>query len=274
MPQLPQRNELLLLEPLKDAGEVSPVRAAGLAAKSKELLRVHMKRLESTEAELATNLGRHRDEREASLPVGEMTSAGARRLAKQLLERDISKFSSNARRAAVAKTEVDRTEQLKKLGALEAQAKSLVRLYNSAPTVLSRHGLGSSERDKFANQLRGAGATELLDAAQFAISTGNRTLAAVVLQLNGRLEKSDRRFAGPKLADIMVGEEVQEVRRNLDAVVGAVSDALARDRSFRLGQPLSAIHRIKSGLTSRALNPETDTHEKIGRALRGKGELK
>ena len=98
---MPQTNELLQLDPIKDASEVRPERAAGLAAKSKELLNVYTKRLEATESELEANLGRHRAEREAAIPSGESVSAEARRLSKQIVEREISKFSSDARRAAV-----------------------------------------------------------------------------------------------------------------------------------------------------------------------------
>ncbi len=81
----------------------------------------------------------------------------------------------------------EREERLKNLIELEAKVRTLEKLYGSPQTVLAGAGLGSIERGRYMTQLAAARPTELTDAARWAIATGDRSLAAAVMTLNGRL---------------------------------------------------------------------------------------
>ncbi len=112
-------------------------------------------------------------------------------------------------------------------------------------------GLGSPERDAYVNQLRGAGPTELAAAARLALATGDRALAAAVMQLNGNVPKRERLFSAGELAEAVVGDEVRTARERLAQVRGAVQRAFNENRAFERGQRLNPTTRIADGLRAR-----------------------
>ena len=77
---------------------------------------------------------------------------------------------------------------------------------------------------------------ELAAAARWAIATENKALAATCMQLVGRIPKRERLFSPAELADVVVGEEVGQVRRHLKSVRASVQRALNQNRSFERGK--------------------------------------
>lgn len=147
-------------------------------------------------------------------------------------------------------TEAERTKRLKELLAIEAQASKLAPLFESPVQMLSRMGLGSAERSRYSEQLRGAGPRELKNYAEWARYKGDRILAAAVLSRVDTLPTKSRPFKATEFASSIVGEEFELTKKAIERIRVAAQRAVNANRDFERGKENIAA-KISVGLARR-----------------------
>jgi len=175
------------------------------------------------------------------------TDPGVRQIVKQT-NRNATKREARAYRRTLAESsEGERRERLKALLAIDAEAGKLGPLFESPVQMLSRMGLGSPERSRYHEQLRDAGPRELQNYADWARHTGDRILAAAVLNRLDTLPTTSRPFKAAEFATSIVGEEFQATKKALERIRVAVQRAVNANRDFERGR-IDATAKISMGL--------------------------
>jgi hypothetical protein len=182
--------------------------------------------------------------------LGSETDPGVRKIVKQANRNAARREARQYHRNLVASTEGERTERLKALLAIDAEATKLGPLFESPVQMLSRMGLGSPERDRYQNQLRDAGPRELQNHAEWARYKGDRILAAAVLSRLDTLPATSRPFKATEFATSIIGEDFQATRKAIERIRQAAQRAVNANRDFERGRT-DAVAKISMGLARR-----------------------
>lgn len=126
------------------------------------------------------------------------------------------------------------------------------RAYPSPVAMLATSGLGSAERSRYAEQLRGAGPAQVATVAAQAIMRGDRVLAAAVLDRLDQLPNKARPFSAQELADKMVGDDHRELMGRVKQARLSLDRARAADRELQLGAN-NSLSKISRGLRAKEL---------------------
>ena len=175
-----------------------------------------------------------------------------RQVVKQAARNQAQREAREYRGDLAAGTEAERTKRLKELLAIEAQASKLAPLFESPVQMLSRMGLGSAERSRFHEQLRGAGPRELKNYADWARFKGDRILAAAVLSRLDTLPSKNRPFKAVEFAMAIVGEEFELTKKAIGRIRVAAQRAVNVNRDFERGR-VNTTAKISIGLARRAV---------------------
>jgi hypothetical protein len=182
--------------------------------------------------------------------LGSQPDPDVRQIIKQANRNAAKREARQYRRELASGTETERTERLKQLLAIEAEAGKLAPLFESPVQMLGRMGLGSPERDRYHNQLRDAGPRELQNHADWARYKGDRILAAAVLSRLDTLPAGHRPFKATEFAMSIVGEEFQETKKAIERIRLAAQRAVNANRDFENGH-VNATAKISMGLGRR-----------------------
>ncbi len=208
-----------------------------------------IKRFENQVAERETQA------RERAAKYGQLGSeqdSSVRQVVKQATLDQAKREARAYRRDLADGTEAERTKRLKELLAIEAKANTLAPLYESPVQMLSRMGLGSAERSRYSEQLRGAGPRELKNYADWARYKGDRILAAAVLSRLDTLPSKNRPFKAVEFAMAIVGEEFELTKKAIGRIRVATQRAVNVNRDFERGR-VNTTAKISMGLARRAV---------------------
>ena len=185
-----------------------------------------------------------------NIQLGGQTDPDVRKVIKLTTRNAAKREARQYRRNLAEGSEAERTTRLKQLLAIEAEAGKLAPLFESPVQMLSRMGLGSSERSRYHEQLRDAGPRELQNYAEWARYKGDRLLAAAVLSRLDKLPTTSRPFKAVEFATDIVGEEFQQTKKAIERIRLAVQRAVNANRDFERGR-VDATAKISMGLARR-----------------------
>jgi hypothetical protein len=121
----------------------------------------------------------------------------------------------------------------------------------SSLNLITLFQLGTPERERFENQVRGMNPASLRAVALQAEATGNRILAAAVKTANDALPKDQRVFSSSQLADKLFGQESLEIWQSAILTRNAVQGTIALLRQLETGRS-DPIGKISRGLAARS----------------------
>ncbi|GAB6141172.1 hypothetical protein JCM14076_19010 [Methylosoma difficile] len=173
---------------------------------------------------------------------------------------DAARYASNETSAAILKIRQTSKDELDKLfkeaGPAYNNLISQKPFYDSPVKVLSRIGLGSVERSRYLEQLEYAGPFELAHMGQFAVSTKDETLGAVVLSLLERIPNKDKPFGPAEFAVAMNPEDYKKVQGYIAVGEARIQGIVLAYRTWTMGKsnPLDTVglalrmNRIDDGI--------------------------
>ena len=228
----------------------------------------HDKALRTKIAKIDSELDEFRSKaRDELMPQGRQLSTEARRNLEAVVDKQVHERSRELRE----KSQNDRDRLLKFINEHGEAVAAFETLYPTPIALLASQGLGTEQRSRFVEQLQHSGPAELLNFANRAIARRDPVLGAAVLSRLDALSKESRPFTAGDLAKRLVGVAHAERIHLAREAKHAFQSARNANHSFEMSRQPSSNSKILAGLRSRALNPETGTHEKIGRAMRGTG---
>ena len=221
-------------------------------------------KIAAMDAELDEFRAKARDE---LMPSGTSLSADAR----QSIDRTVGDRVRDRHRELQESSQNERDAKLKFIHEHAAAVAAFETLYPTAIALLASQGLGTEQRSRYVEQMVTSGPAELQNFACQAVARRDPVLGAAVLSRLDALSKESRPFTAGDLAKRLVGAAHAERIHLAREVKHAFQSARNANHSFEMSRRPSSNSKILAGLRSRSLNPETDTREKIGRAMRGTG---
>jgi hypothetical protein len=154
------------------------------------------------------------------------------------LPKDIIARRVAARRAQMISEAQPRHDDMLRQSQRDAQAARylLARIDGSPVRLLASEKIGSEERQRYTTQTMNAGPAELENLSQLAVATGNRVLAACIIQRNDSLKKTDRRFSSQGLANAVCGDEWRATVDKCRQSITRHDHLISRERAFRTGK--------------------------------------
>jgi len=257
---------------LPDIGNVALAASAGIVERVDSLVAKLTTRAAEIDAQAAAKV---ESIVETMRPYYEDTTEDGRTLTravdKSLAEKKAAQAVEPFRREQRVETERLTAPDFAAIAALQAQLESVSGLFGSSVELLSRVGLGSSERATYAMQIANAGESEIKNLAAYAIATGNRMLAAAVLaQANGvsfkpegssdraaenaRLKRTSWTLLKRGLADAICGDDWRKVTDAIKLAKAKLEDATMARSRYVTGSPTAqtiARDKITQGLRDR-----------------------
>ena len=239
------------------------------AARLRDRIVEHGAALRKTIATMDAELDDLRAQAKAELmPSGTSLSDEAR----QSIARTVEERVRDRRRELLESSQKDRDAKLKFINEHAAAVSNFETCFPTPIALLAAQGLGTERRSRLHEQTVNSGPAELLNFANQAIAGRDLVLAAAVVSRLDALSKESRPFRAGDLAERLVGVSHAERIHLAREAKNAFQAARNLNHDAEMGRRPSSNSRIAAGLRSRALNPETDTHKKIGRAMRKGGD--
>lgn len=166
--------------------------------------------------------------------------------------RGIDQQMTTFRQTKDADTAETRAAMLKKLQQHGDRLVHLREAFPNSTSWVSRFGLGSQERANLAQTLATVGKAGLANFATQAQLSGNKVLAAAVVDAIEAMPARDRPFMAIAFADKFVGDEHKEWREAIDVSLDKVETAFELDRVFTKGGELP-LDKIARGTRKRQL---------------------
>lgn len=169
------------------------------------------------------------------------------------IERNIAAELREFRSTLMESSAKERTAVLNQLLKKGERLEQLEQTFPNSASFLSRAGLGSTERTNLAATLAHAGKAALGNYAQQAMLSGNRILAAAVVERLEALPARERPMKASEVAEAMVGDEYKQWIKSIADARDAIKAAMELDDLLVSGNE-SPTTRIERGLRTRAAN--------------------
>jgi hypothetical protein len=125
--------------------------------------------------------------------------------------------------------------------------------YDSAVKTLNRLTLGDPKRSEYMRQLRSVGPAELAHLGQFAVSSGNKALAAAIVSRLDSFPASSRPFGAVELASAMNLDEHRKASEAIKIVEVRFQTTVIAIRTWKAGKS-NPLNTVSLALQGRALN--------------------
>ena len=209
---MPKDSKLPPVRTLKDYKEMS-IRATGVSAKSRNIAALFL-------TEKAQNWKTFDD------VLARVSDPASRNKIAQDFQKQHAEWVKNHRK----NTNDTRWAYLKELREMRDESVRLVRLWESPQVVAMLENVGSEERSRNLEQVKGLGPASLATLAMKAEMEGNRALASALITVNDNLPTDKRSFSSQALAAAVFRADVNEAREAHLQIDRAFELALAENR--------------------------------------------